>query len=94
MSPSKYQPLADFLAAQPPEVVSVMLSVPEIEAIVGQELPLAAHRGGAWWSDPARPPAQAWLAAGWRVTQAHVRQAPSAVTFARVPPGATAPAGD
>ncbi len=94
MPPSKYQPLADHLAAQPPEVVSVTLSLPEIEVLVGQALPLTAHRHAWWRNDPVRTTARAWLAAGWRVTHAQVRQVPSAITFTRAALDNSPPVGD
>ncbi len=88
MPASKYEPLADFLAAQPPETTSVTLSLPEIEALLGQEVPLSAHRHTWWRNDPSQRQPRAWLGAGWRVTHAQVRQAPSAITFTRISPDA------
>lgn len=84
MPPSKYQPLADFLAVQPSETTSVTLALPEIEALLGQELPLATHHGNWWTTGPTQHQARVWLCVGWRVTRVQVRQAPSAITFARV----------
>ncbi len=83
MPPPKYQPLADFLAAQPPETETVTLTLRAIEALVGQALPLSAHRREWSGNNPARHPARTWLGVGWRVTHAQVRQPPSAITFAR-----------
>ncbi len=40
--PPVYQPLADYLAAQPPETVRITLTLPEVEAVVGSALPASA----------------------------------------------------
>ena len=80
----KYQPLGDYLAAQPGDAVTVTLTLPEIERLVGQELPLSAHVPHWWMHDAARGQGRAWLRVGWRVTHAQVRRVPSAITFARV----------
>jgi hypothetical protein len=65
--PSKYQPLADWLAAQPDE--SVTLTVSAIEQILGFRLPRSGWVHVAWWR-PYRtdyPHVLAWRAAGWEV---------------------------
>ncbi len=84
MRASKYQPLADFLSGQLPETASVTLTLPEIEAVLEQELPLSAHRHTWWRNDRWQRQPRPWLDVGWRVTHAQVKQAPSAITFARV----------
>ncbi len=89
MPASKYQPLAAFLAAQPPETIAVTLTLTEVAALVGEPLPLKAHHSDWWGNDPARHPARTWLSIGWRVTRAQVRQTPSAITFTRVSPAAS-----
>ena len=63
--PSRYQPLADHLAAQP--VAAVVLSLTEIAALLGEPLPPAAQES-AWWANaPEAEQARAWLGVGWRV---------------------------
>jgi len=94
MPASKYQPLAEYLAGLPRETTTVALTLPAVEALVGQELPLSAHHSSWWSNDLTRSTPRAWLAVGWRVTHAQVRQAPSAITFARVSLDNPAPAGD
>jgi hypothetical protein len=94
MPASKYQPLADFLSGQLPETASVTLTLPEVEAVLGQELPLSAHRHTWWRNDPSQSQSRVWLGAGWRVTHAQVKQAPSAITFTRASPATATPLGD
>ena len=63
----KYIRLAAHLASQPPEVVHLKLTLPEIESIVGEELPLNARFPSWWRNDERRMHSRAWLTAGWRV---------------------------
>ena len=82
--PTRYQPLAAFLAAQPPATATVRLTLAEIAQIVGRPLPAGA-RTRAWWANqPASAQARAWLPAGWR-TQWQPRQLPMEIVFVRVP---------
>ena len=80
--PSKYQPLADYLAAQPAAVGAVALTVAEVAAIVGAALPLGAWTRG-WWKDTTDVRAGAWRRAGWRVEAVRLRTDPPTVTFTR-----------
>ncbi len=81
----KYQPLGDYLAAQPGDAVTLTLAA--IEAILGAPLPASAATRGFWgnrrsvWGMPAR--ARAWSAAGWRVRKVVLRSDRPAVTFVR-----------
>ena len=80
---SRYQPLADYLAALPPETGSVTLSFPAIEVILGKELPAGASTV-AWWSTArAAHTPRPWLVAGWRTVGLRLRQTPRVVTFVR-----------
>ena len=84
-APPKYQPLADYLAAVPAETVTVTLTLPEVEALLGSPLPPSAGTL-SWWANTAGPPhARAWLAAGWHVAACALRSQPSAITVARGP---------
>ncbi len=52
----KYAPLTRYLAAQPPGVSEVTLTLPEIEAIIGAPLPSQARtlrRKSLWLTPPA-----------------------------------------
>jgi CBS domain-containing protein len=64
-----YAPLAAHLEVQPANITSVNLSFPQIETILGKELPRSAYEYRAWWSnDPMKPQSAAWLDEGWRTT--------------------------
>ena len=65
----KYDPLRDYLAAQPGTVTEITLSFREVSQILGFPLPPSAYQHRAWWSNSSaggqHPYAQAWLAVGW-----------------------------
>jgi len=63
----KYIRLAAHLASQPPDVERLTLTLPEIESIVGDELPSTARFPSWWRNDDRRMHSRAWLTAGWRV---------------------------
>jgi hypothetical protein len=83
--PTSYQPLADYLAAQPPETTEITLTIAAVEAVVGAPLPASAW-ARAWWSNKpyGRWEVRPWVAAGWRVAGTAMRSAPPTVTFVRV----------
>ena len=83
--PTRLQPLADFLAAQPAETASVTLTFPEIEALVGEALPHAASTAQWWVNGPKQAQARVWLDAGWAVTRRSLRTRPPYIIFARGP---------
>ena len=86
--PSKYQPLADYLAGLPAEVTTVTLTFPQIEAVLGAPLPRSALHA-PFWANAWRPRAvlsqtRAVQGAGWRL--GGMRWMPGggrAVTFVR-----------
>ena len=60
----KYQPLADYLAAQSAD--EVRLSLSQIEALLGAPLPPSAYVRSWWWNKGAKQlAAQPWRAVGW-----------------------------
>jgi hypothetical protein len=63
----RYIRLAAFLADQPPEIDRLVLTVPEIEELVGETLPPAARFPSWWRNDDHRTHSRAWLTAGWQV---------------------------
>ena len=78
--PRKYQLLADYLAAQAGEEVT--LTFPEIERIIRGQLPAAAYAPRFWKNNArgATSPNSFWQAIGWyAVTEPLGRQ----VTFRR-----------
>ena len=60
---AKYDPLRDYLIAQPDEV---QLAFGDIEKLVGP-LPESARTHRAWWANDSKVEALAWHAAGFRV---------------------------
>ena len=63
---SKYQPLADHLAAMSAD--EWRASFAEVESVLGFSLPKTASTHGTWWSnDDDKPHKAGWLSAGWRV---------------------------
>jgi hypothetical protein len=62
----KYQPLEAFLSGC--EADETTMSFEEIEAVIGADLPEAAHTHRAWWSNnPSNNVmTRCWLAAGYR----------------------------
>ena len=65
----KYIRLAAYLAGQAPDVEKLVLTIPEIEEIVGQSLPRMARFPSWWRNDERRTHSRAWLAAGWSVDE-------------------------
>ena len=65
----KYIRLAAFLAGQPGEVSRIVMSLPEIEEVVGETLPDNARFPSWWRNDERRMHSRAWLTAGWKVGQ-------------------------
>jgi len=64
----KYQPLREYLAAQPG--AQLTLTFAAIEAIIGAPLPPMAAHSRSWWANTVSgdPQARAWGGDGWRVT--------------------------
>jgi hypothetical protein len=63
----KYIRLAAFLADQPPDAQRIVMTLPQIEDVVGESLPHNA-RFPSWWRNTERKMhSRAWLTAGWKV---------------------------
>jgi hypothetical protein len=71
----KYIRLAAFLAGQPPTVARVVMTISEIEELVGQTLPFNARFPSWWRNDSHRMHSRAWLTAGWQVEEMLAEQA-------------------
>jgi hypothetical protein len=91
MSPSKYQPLADWLAAQ--ETPAVTLTFADVARILGSLLPAGARWQAGWWTPEVYQSwwtrgehsdihARLWRAAGWHVTAVDLET--RRVTFTRL----------
>ena len=85
-APPKYQPLAAYLAALPPETERLTLTLPEIEALLGAALPRTAWQSTFWANgrgSHGTSRARAWQGAGWRSAGLRRGLRPWAVTFVR-----------
>lgn len=78
----KYIRLAAFLAGQPGGVDRVVMTLPEIEEVVGETLPNDARFPSWWRNDERKMHSRAWLTAGWKVGQ--IEGDKSQVEFLRV----------
>jgi hypothetical protein len=83
---SKYAPLAAYLAAQPPETVSVTLTLAEIEAIPGEALPRGAVTRQWWYNTRNKGLTPISMTARWQVAQVMMRTVNRTITFTRLPP--------
>ena len=83
MPRSKYQPLADFLAASATD--EHRLTFRQIELILGNSLPETATQSPGqhqWWAnDDTHSQARAWLGVGWQ--RGHLDTLAGVVTFVR-----------
>ncbi|HXA40367.1 MAG TPA: hypothetical protein VNW53_15320 [Phenylobacterium sp.] len=78
---SKYDPLKDFLKSRPG--TETPMSFPEVEEVLGFELPPSARQYPAWWSNNVgtHVGARAWREAGWKTSRVDVGG--ERVTFVR-----------
>ena len=65
----RYIRLAAHLADQPPEVERLVMTIEEVETLVGDSLPPGARFPSWWRNDEHRAHSRAWLTAGWQVEQ-------------------------
>jgi hypothetical protein len=77
----KYQPLVDWLQALPADQQNARLSFAEIEALIGERLPVSARTTGTFWIGH-RMAEQNWRRVGFRARVD--RHDATAVTFTRV----------
>jgi hypothetical protein len=68
MSPSKYQPLADWLAAYPGD--SINLTFVQLEEILAQPLSVTARTERGWWTrqEDRHQHVKTWRALGWEAS--------------------------
>ncbi|MEM7332877.1 MAG: helix-turn-helix transcriptional regulator [Chloroflexota bacterium] len=78
---SKYYPLYLYLSEQQEEYVS--LTMADIEALLGRELPKTAKNDRGWWGNRNSGPshAKAWMSAKYEVT--HIDMNTQTITFRR-----------
>jgi hypothetical protein len=85
----KYIRLAAHLANQPSHLDRLVMTVSEIESIVGEELPRMSKFPSWWRNDERRAHSRAWLTAGWRVDQ--IFRSDAEVVFVRSSRNGTSP---
>ena len=79
---SKYDPLAEFLREQRGDTCT--LTFPQIELILGDQLPNSAREYDTWWAT-ARTQGRAWHSAGWRVSNYGTNVRLGVIVFVRHP---------
>ena len=79
-SGGKYTGLSTYLAWKAQWRDQVTLPFAKIEEIIEDQLPFSAHHYKHWWSNVrSRSPSEAWLTAGWSVTDVDLER--GTVTF-------------
>ena len=81
--PHWYDPLLVFLADQPPETVSVTLTLDEVAVLVGAPFPRGAFTRGYWHARGPNAVGQRLRAAGWWVTKVQPRGTATTIIFMR-----------
>jgi hypothetical protein len=82
-SVSKYAGLASHLKFRAAFTDTVKLTFARIDGLIGSNLPMAAYRDPAWWSNAAKTVhAKAWLDAGWETQE--INQKEGYVVFKKV----------
>ncbi|MEM3640486.1 MAG: hypothetical protein QXH37_00970 [Candidatus Bathyarchaeia archaeon] len=72
---TKYEALASYLKFRAAFTNSVKLSFAQIDGIIGDNLPMNAYRSESWWENsPEREHAKAWLEAGWKIGEVHLKE--------------------
>ena len=80
---SKYAGLEGHLKFRAAFTNLVKLSFARIDGLIGSNLPMAAYRDPAWWSNASSSiHAKAWLNAGWEVQEVNFKE--GYVTFKKV----------
>lgn len=79
----KYAPLYGWFSERPPSQERLTLSFEQVEQLIGDTLPDSARSHRAWWANDSvgHAQSQAWLSAGWRVSDFDLAQ--GQVTFER-----------
>jgi hypothetical protein len=80
---SRYQPVATYLAALPPEVQHITLTIDEIEALIGRPLADSARTGDLWSNGGDKSHIRALRRAGWRLARPPSRAFGTRVMFER-----------
>lgn len=78
----KYESLLQFLKSQTTR--QIVMTYAEMEAILGFKLPNSAYNYTMWWNPNGHPHCQAWLQAGFNVTNVAEAIRTKIVTFERI----------
>ena len=71
----KYGGLARYLKFRGAFTGLVKLSFVRIDGVIGDNVPMAAYKSEAWWSNvPANVHAKGWLDAGWEVQEVNLKE--------------------
>jgi hypothetical protein len=74
-SVSKYSGLTNHLKFRAAFTSSVKLKFARIDGLIGSNLPMAAFRDEAWWSNTASNlHSKSWLDAGWEIEQVNLKE--------------------
>jgi len=65
----RYIRLAAYLAGQPQSTTELVMTLSEVEGLVGATLPAGARFPSWWRNDGRKMHSRAWLAAGWEVEE-------------------------
>lgn len=79
----KYAPIYGWFSERPTSEDQLTLSFEQVEQLIGEPLPDSARNHRAWWANDSvgHAQSQAWLSAGWRVSDFDLAQ--GQVTFER-----------
>ncbi len=74
-SKNKYAPLRAYLKFRSAFTDSVKLSFPQIDGIIGDNLPMEAYRSEKWWANSTYSVhARCWLEAGWETIEVNLKE--------------------
>ena len=77
----KYTPLTLYLSRKAKWTRWVRLQFSEIEGIIGNDLPAAAHKNPEWWTKSTSVHAKAWQSIGWSIKEVNIQE--KTVSFTR-----------
>lgn len=70
----KYTPLTLYLSQKAKWKRWIKLSFSQIEGIIGNELPPAAHKNSEWWTKKNSLQSKAWLRIGWNIKEVEPKE--------------------
>ena len=74
-------PLTLYLSGKAKWTRWVKLQFPQIEGLIGSDLPASAHKNPEWWTNTNSVHAKAWHSIGWSIKEANLKE--KAVIFTR-----------